>query len=340
MTVRVGIVGLGFMGKCHFDSYKALRGAKVAAICDIDPKKRKGDWSSIAGNIGGAGGRVDLSGIKTYAKADELFADPDIDVVDITLPTDVHAQYALSALAAGKHVICEKPLARHAGDAARLARAASRSGRFLFAAHCIRFWPAYAEARDLVRSKKYGKVLSAAFRRLSPTPTWSWNNWLMDSSRSGDCVLDLHIHDADFVRYCFGEPRSVSAFASGMKPGRMDHVLARYEYGDNLLVTAEGGWDFRGSGYPFEMSFQIVMEKACLRLAPDGVLTLHPNAGKPKPVKLPSGDGYTRELAHFIERIGKGKASAIVTPADAAQSVRLIEAEVASIRKGKPVTMR
>ncbi len=339
MAIRVGILGLGFMGKCHYEAYKTIRGAEVAAICDIDSKKRSGDWSGIAGNIGGAGKKEDLSGLSLYANADELFSDPSLDVIDITLPTYLHAEFAKKALASGKHVICEKPMARTSKEATSLVSAARKAKRQIYVAQCIRFWPAYATAREIIRSGKYGQTLSATFRRLSITPTWSWKNWLMDSDKSGDAALDLHIHDADFVRYCFGSPRSVSADASGFKPGRADHIIARYEYEKNLLVTAEGGWIYQGTGYPFEMSFQIAMQKACLRLSPDGVLTLHPNKGKPNVVKLPAKDGYQQELSHYIECIKSGRPSPVVSPEDAAESVKLIESELKSITTGKPVKM-
>ena len=341
MAVKIGILGLGFMGKMHFDTYRRNKGAKVEAICDIDPKKRSGDWSGIAGNIGAAGKKVDLRGIKTYSRAEDMLADPGVQVVDITLPTYLHARYAVKAFKAGKHVICEKPLAINSREAERIVRAARKARRMLFTGHCIRYWPHYAVARQIVRSRKYGKVLSACFRRFSPRPTWSWSNWLLNSAKSGLAALDLHIHDADFVQYVFGKPAYVSASGSGLKGRGLDHITTAYGYGRNgeALVSAEGGWEYT-PGYPFNMSFTIAMQRATLNCPPDLNMTLHPARGGAKKVSVPAGDGYGHELADFVRCIARRKPSKVVTPESALRSVKLIEAEVKSVRTGKRVRVR
>ena len=338
MTLRMGIVGLGFMGKMHFDVYGRMKNARVVAICDDDARKRRGDWSSIAGNIGGAGGRQDLSGVRTCSRLDQLLSDDDVDVVDITLPTNLHAEVALAALKAGKHVFCDKPMARTSGQCRKVTAAARRARRRIFVGHCIRFWPGYAEARKMVKSGLYGKVLSAAFNRFSCTPTWSYRNWLQDPVKSGLCALDLHIHDADFVLYLFGKPKSVTSRGSGFSKGRLDHIVTSYEYRDNMLVTAEAGWEYPAA-FPFSMSFRIVMEKATLDYGADGLL-LYPPKGKPKKVKTATRDGYESELRHFVDCVEKNRASTVVTPASATQSVILIEAETASALSGRTVKPR
>ncbi len=339
MTVNIGLLGIGFMGKCHFDAYAGIRGARVAAICDVNQKKLSGDWSSIAGNIGGAGEKVDLKNVRRYRDPAKLFADPDLEAIDITLPTYLHAENTVAALKAGKHVICEKPMAIDSRAAKKMVDAAKKTRRRLFVSHCIRFWPEYAAARDIIRSKKHGKVLSAAFTRLSPTPTWSWKGWLMKTDLSGDMALDLHIHDADFILHTFGKPKAVTSHASGFRKGRIDHIVTSYAYGANQLVTAEGGWD-HAPDFPFGMSFRVVMEKATLHCTPDLTLSLLPNRGKSKRVKCPKGDGYSAELRHFVDCIANRTASKIVTPTSALQSVKLIEAEVQSAKTGRRVAVR
>jgi len=339
MALRIGIVGIGFMGRMHFGKYQGIPGAKVAAICDIDPKKRAGDWSSIGGNIGGAGKRTDLRGIRVYSDARRMFADPGLDVVDITLPTFLHARYAVMALKAGKHVICEKPIAINSREAARMVKAARKSGRKLFVAQCIRFWPHYAVAQEIVKSGKYGKVVSAVFRRLSSTPTWSWKNWLQDPGKSGVAALDLHIHDTDFVLYCFGKPRTVSSHYAGLGKRRPDHIVTSFGYGPGKMVLAEGAWEY-AAGYPFSMSFTIAMERATLDCPPTLQMKLHLKKGGTKDVKVPAGDGWGHELAHFIGCLRKKRASKVVTPEGAMESVKLVEAEVKSALTGKPVRVK
>jgi predicted dehydrogenase len=339
MALKVGILGLGFMGRYHYETYAKIKGARVAAICDVDRKKLSGDWSGTTGNIGGAGAKTDLAGIDVYTRAEDMIADSAIDVIDIALPTYLHAPYAVKALEADKHVISEKPMAINSREAKRMIDAAKRAKRRLFVAHCIRFWPQYVVAREIVRSRKYGRVISACFRRFSGTPIWSWQNWLQDPKKSGLCALDLHIHDADFILYCFGKPKSVASHAAGFKKGRVDHIFTSYDYGRGRLVAAEGAWEYAGD-FPFSMSFVIAMEKATLEFAPDQALTLRRPKGKAKRLKVPQGDGYGPELAHFVECITKNRPSEIAPPESAMESVKLVELEVKSALRGKTVPVK
>ncbi len=338
MSLNVGLIGLGFMGKMHFDTYARLKGVRVAALCDVDARKRAGDWSAIAGNIGEGGKCQDLSGIRVYANAADLLKDPGVDVVDITLPTYLHAPWTIRALESGRHVICEKPMAGSSSEAAAMIRAARATRRHLFVGQCIRFWPAYAKARELVRGRTLGGLISAVFTRVSTRPTWSWRNWLLDPRRSGSCAMDLHIHDADFILYLLGAPRAVVSRAVTGPGGGLDHITTCYQYADRVLVQAEGAWEYH-AGFPFSMGFRIMLEKGTLLFGADGLM-LYPARGRPRAVPTLSGDGYQRELAHFVECIGRNQASPVVPPESALASVRLVEAEMRSARLGKPVKIK
>src|SRR5438132_9158215 len=100
--VRIGIVGVGFMGMIHYLAARKLKGARVTALCSRDPKKRSGDWRGIRGNFGPPGQQMDLSKVKTYAELDDMLDDPDLDMVDICNPTAQHGPTAIKALKAGK----------------------------------------------------------------------------------------------------------------------------------------------------------------------------------------------------------------------------------------------
>ena len=338
MAVKIGLVGRGFMGGMHLSAYAAIRGAQVVAVCDTDKNKLKPDVA-MAGNIEASGAGMDLSHVRWTTRLDDLLNDPDIDLVDITLPTYLHADAAVKAFAAGKHVISEKPMALCTADARRMATAAKKARKRLFVGHCIRYWPAYAKAREIVQSRKYGKVISARFVRLSLTPTWSWKNWLLDASKSGGAALDLHIHDSDFILYTFGAPKAVVSHGAGLKKGRIDHIVTAYEYGDGKLVTAEGAWLY-SEGFGFQMQFAIAMEKATLLCAPDLKLMVHPVKGKSTTVRLSKHDGYALELRDFIRCAGKDTASDVVPPQSAVESVQLLEAEMKSVATGKRVAMK
>ena len=117
---RVGIIGIGFMGMVHYLSYKKLAGVEIVAMCDCDVKRLQGDWTGIQGNFGPPGEQMDLSGVTTYESSDDLIADPNVELVDVTLPPAAHAEVAIAALSGGKHVFCEKPMAMTVADCDRM----------------------------------------------------------------------------------------------------------------------------------------------------------------------------------------------------------------------------
>ena len=164
--IRVGVVGIGFMGKMHFGVHQAGKKSKVVAIADVNKDKLKGDWSSIAGNIDDSSAKsVDLTGIKTYAKAEDLIKDPDVDLVDITLPTYLHADYAIKALKAGKHVLCEKPIALTVRRARSMVRAIEKAGVVSQVGYHMRFSPAVRRLKAMLDDGSAGRptLLQGAF---------------------------------------------------------------------------------------------------------------------------------------------------------------------------------
>src|SRR5438067_9124338 len=157
--IRIGIVGIGFMGMIHYLASRKLRGAKVVAICSRDPKKLSGDWRGIRGNFGPPGELVDLGGVKKYDRLEAMLADPDIDLIDVCNPTDQHPASATAALLAGKHVLVEKAIALRPEDADAMVALAKKSGKLLMVAHVLPFFPEFAYAARAVRGGAHGKLL-------------------------------------------------------------------------------------------------------------------------------------------------------------------------------------
>jgi predicted dehydrogenase len=343
MAVRVGIIGIGFMGKTHLGIHLNNKKAKVTAYCDIDPKKAKGDFGDAGGNLGGQKGIALDKDARGYRKPEDLIADANVDLVDICLPTYLHAEYAIKALAAGKHVLCEKPLTCDVKDADRVIKAAKKAKGYLMAAHCMRFWPEWAWLKEAVDSKRYGKVHSAVFRRYASTPTWTANNWILNPELSGSALFDLHIHDTDFIRHVFGDPKAVFSIGNGGKATRdgIDHVVTSYLYKNpNLLVSAEGGWNADPT-YGFTMRYTVVFDKATVDfdLGREGkVLLLHKAGAKaPEVIKTPAFNGWEGEIDYYLDCIQKGQAPKTITPIDARDSVAVVNAELKSIQSRKPV---
>ena len=337
--IRTGIVGLGFMGKMHFRCYQALKDVQVVAICDTDNAKFQ-NTAGTAGNIAGAEAPLDFTGIGLYEDFDKMLAEANLDALSITLPTYLHKEFTLKALAAGVNILCEKPMALTVEDGREMQAAAERSGRLLQIGHCIRFWPEYAKAKELIDSGGYGKVRAATFQRLSLTPTWSWAGWLMDPAKSGSAALDLHIHDSDFVQYAFGMPKAVFSRTSSGPSGDADHIVTQYVYDDDCVVTAEGGWSMSLT-FGFEMSFNIVLEKAtiCYDCTRKPAFKVCPAEGEVITPEIVSGDGYSNEIAHFVQAVGGQSVPTIITPEQSVDYVRLVLAEKQSAASGKVVSL-
>jgi len=331
--IKVGIAGIGSMGLTHLDVYAKRKDARVIAVADPIPERREGR-TLTAGNIRGqAQGGADFRHFRKYADVHDLIADPEVQLVDICLPTPLHAPTAMAALKAGKHVLVEKPFARTAKEAAALARAADQAKTFLMCAMCMRFWPGWDWLKKTIERKTFGKVLAAHFRRVASHPG---RDFFLDGKACGGALLDLHIHDADFVHFCFGKPKAVFSRGYSKQTSAVDHVLTHYLYDEVPLVTAEGGWAM-APGFGFQMQYTVNFEQATALFdlgASEPLRIVH--QGKTRPVRLPAGMGYAYEIAYFLRCIRQGKRPTTVTPADAAFSVALVEAEDRSIRSGRP----
>ncbi len=337
MRVEVGIVGMGLMGQTHLEAYARRDDAVVTAVADPDPARRAG-VDSVHGNIQVLDRRpADLAKAKRYADGLDLIADAGVGLVDICLPTPLHARFVEAALAAGKHVLVEKPLARTAAEAYALADMAEAAPSLAMPAMCMRFWPGWTWLKTVVDRQSYGKILGVHFQRIGAAlPGENYRSGAL----SGGAVLDLHIHDTDFVQHLFGMPRSVTSFGYGHLSGEVDHIMTRYECPDVPLVTAEGAW-VESADFPFVMRYTTDFEgaTAVFDLGSDPALTLYRPERAPEAVTLESTTGYDLEITHMVECIRLGRRPETVTLRQGADAVRIVEAESRSVEIGKTVTL-
>ena len=334
--IRVGIIGLGMMGRCHLAGWEKVEGAEVVAIADSDPKRAAGDLSGGWGNIDAGTENVDMDRVTGTTDPHELIAMENVDVVDVCVPTPFHAELAIAALEAGKHVVCEKPLARTAADAAKIAAAADASPGMFMPGMCIRFWPQYKWLKDVVDNGMYGRVLGATFRRLASMPP----GWFADAGMSGAAALDLHLHDTDFVQHLLGMPSAVASCGYSKTTAGVDHIITRYFYDEFPVVVAEGAWCM-DDAYGFNMSYMVNFENATADFdfsRGDDPLVVS-SGGDKQTITCDGSDGYEGELAYFAECIIAGTPPTIVTASQAAESIRIVEAEVASVETGAPVSL-
>jgi predicted dehydrogenase len=338
--LRVGILGMGTMGWFHASRYFQIPDAQLVAIADITPERLEAK-EAVLGNIADAGKQIDLSRVARYTDADKLIAGADVDVVDVCLPTYLHARYAVKALRAGRHVLCEKPMALAFADADRMIEAARKADRLLMVAQCIRFWPEYLFLRKCVREGTFGELLSLNMYRMGGRPIWSWEDWFLDPARSGGTLLDLHVHDVDYVNSLLGAPDQVQAIARTTEAtGYYDIVHAIYTYHDGPQVHIHAGWSM--AQIPFNAGFDAWFERGFLRFdgRSDPSLLVYDDLVRAngRPPEYEKGDAYLNEIAYFLRCVEHGTPPAECPPGSARDSLKLVAAEVEAIERGQTVS--
>ena len=331
--IKIGLIGLGFMGKTHAAAYRQLQATldfKVTAVADYD--KEKADQTAA------------LFGAEVYYSPQELIDQADINTVDICLPTYLHYEYASKAISKGFHVFVEKPLCLNSKDAYSLAKQAEEKNVFSQVGQCLRFWTEYEYLKSLVDDNVYGKVQHIKFRRLSPRPGWGGVNWMCDDTLSGGATLDLQIHDADFALYLFGKPVKIKSFVNPAGE-KYSSIVSELKYKDFSVMT-EGSWDYPPS-FPFEMSYIAAFEKATvvfsslhgLQVCPVEGASFSPELNKACTAQSDAGGnisdlgGYYNELYYFIDCINKGVQPAKASLTAGAEAVELVEQQKLSAEK-------
>ncbi len=321
------------MGMTHLRIWLEIPRVNVVAICSPGRPVVNGVLRGVAGNIQQTQDLPLPKGTKVVSQYEELLALENVDAIDICTPTSFHPAQTIAALRAGKHVLCEKPLAESAAEARAVLKVARQSKGLLMPAMCMRFWPGWDSLKQIIDKKKYGRVLAATFRRISVRPAWG-----AAASHPGGALLDLHIHDTDFAQFLFGRPSKV--FSTGVlgKNKTVEHVVTQYFYPGGPVVLAEGSWL---AAHGFNMTFSIQCERATLEYdfqrGPEARLNI---VGKePRIFKVPAGDGYHGEIRHFVDCIRAGKPSPIVSAQDALDSLEICAAEEKSVRSGALVSL-
>ena len=337
--INVAIVGFGFMGRTHYGVWKRMRNARVACVCDSNLAQIT---AKTKGNLDVADNSALPSSVRIYDSFDKMLAAEDLDVIDITLPTPLHAPMAIKALDRNVNVLCEKPMAVDAKTCDRMVAAGRRSKGKLMIAQCVRYWPEYRLLKGYIDSGRFGKVIAADFTRFSPAPGWNRGGkcWFLDEAKSGGVALDMHLHDTDEIHYLFGMPNAVSSRSHLHKDGWTDFIATTYDYADKV-VTSSSSWAMAPS-FVWESGFRVVFEKAVV-VANSHAATpfvVYPEKGKPFSPKLPKASGYETEIKTFASWIlGDAKAEP-VRAESARDSVAIVDAERRSARTGRPVMVR
>ena len=287
--LKVGLVGVGGISGAHIPAWDEMENAQLVALCDIRPERME-----------------KYPDKRHYTDFDEMLEKEQLDIIDICLPTYLHADFAVKAMEKGINVICEKPISLKTEDVERVYSTAEKNNVKFMVAQVLRFWPEYELLKEIYDTKKYGKLLSGTMVRLGGFPKWSWDGWMMDEKRSGLVPFDLHIHDLDFMVYAFGMPKVRHQFRSKLLD--QDFITLNYDFGD-FSINSEASW--YAMDYPFTAEFRFQFEdavvsnekgKMVIYLRDGKVIDLSQEAeGDTGSINLPKSDAYANEIHYFAD---------------------------------------
>ncbi|MCR1287672.1 Gfo/Idh/MocA family protein [Shouchella clausii] len=330
--VRVVVVGLGTMGAVHARSFAKMENADLIGVVDINESRA----DSFAKEL-------DTLGFYSFTDAKQALGER-IDVVSICLPTDLHPSSVKEAANIGADVICEKPLARTTKAAEEIVRYCKKKGARLFVGHVVRFFPEYRKAKEVVEAGRIGDVGVVRTTRGGAFPKAS-ENWYADYDRSGGVVLDLLVHDFDFLRWTFGEVERIYAKniggVAGINEQAKEYALVSIRFKSGVIAHLEGSWAHK----QFRTSFEFAGRDGILAYDSQSAQPLiaeKSDAGKAGGVAVPESplkqSPYEQELRHFIACIEKNE-QPLVTAEDAYRAVEIAEAALQSIKQDKPITL-
>jgi UDP-N-acetylglucosamine 3-dehydrogenase len=334
--ITVAILGCGFMGAAHAGNYAALgQRVRVKSVYS-----RTEDRARRVAETVGAEATSDLEAV---------LADPEIEAVDVCLPTPLHRRVTEAALAEGKHVFLEKPLALTLEEGQAIVDAAAASDRVFMVGLVLRFWPEYVELHRRVAAGELGRPFTLTASRLSPPADWA--DWYADVAQSGGPPVDLMVHDFDQANWLLGDPRTVYARAIASRdPGYADQVVAIVEY-EGAQAVFEGSMAMPGS-YPFSSLIRVNAEggiaEYAFRAAPaeDGGnigavdesargLRIFPREGEPEVVLLDPVDPWGPEIEEFVSCLEQGRQPENGTGAQALLALRVSLAASRSLESGR-----
>ncbi len=329
VAVQIGVVGLGFMGRTHVSAFQRAEGCELVAVADRDSSRLTGE-PATGGNFdtGGEAALFDPAEVSTCEDAMELIEHPDVELVSVTTPTHTHRALARTVIASGRHLLVEKPVDLDPGVLRELAAEARDLGVLAMPAHCMRFWPAWVWMKARLDDSTYGRCHRASFLRCGAAPAWN-QEFYLDETKSGGAIVDLHIHDTDFILHCFGTPVAVSS------EGSRRYVSTRYEYADGPAeVVAEGGW-LEEADAEFSMRARFECDHGTMTFDigrdPEIVIELPDGTREPRPEASEGGTGYDGQVRALIDAINAGDSEPPVTLDHAAETARVLEAEITSV---------
>jgi UDP-N-acetylglucosamine 3-dehydrogenase len=325
--IKVGIIGLGTMGRTHAEAYRLMPDVELSAVFDRRPERAERFAQEFQTTA--------VAGLENLLKG--------VEIVDVCVPTYRHAEYAVPSIEAGKAVVCEKPLGRTQEQCEQILEAVAKYNALFMPAHVLRFFPEFKRAHDLVGSGAVGTVAAVRTRRGGDFPR-TLSDWYADFDKSGGVILDLIIHDFDWIRWTFGEIERVFAKSLTFKPvEHLDYTLVTMRTSSGAVIHVEGTWCDPGG---FRVSFEICGDAGMLEYDSRQMVPLRvakrAEGDAPGGVEVPDSpameDPYYLELRHFVDCFKSGS-TPMLTAQDGYEAVRIALAAIESAKMGKVVRM-
>ncbi len=332
--IRVALIGAGGMGRVHLRCYRDNPAAKLVALCDVSaPSLRDAGCIALRKNPANPE-PLDLTGVGIHEHYQEVLERDDVDLVDICLPSRLHAPVSIAALRAGKHVFCEKPMAMSTEECRQMEQAWRDSGRQLIIGHSLRYMPQYVEAHKVIASGRFGTPLYARFERYGGRPLGSYNNWLTCAAESGGVVLDLHIHDIDTAHWWFGRERAIHAFGVFQDdlPVQVDSL---WHYPGGPQIHLHAGWDVSPST-PFRFAFHVMLERGSVMYdssVDSDSIRLYPADGGAETVPFDNTSANQLQVNDIIDALATGRRITRITPPDGTAAVAAAEETLRQVRQ-------
>jgi predicted dehydrogenase len=323
--LTVGLVGAGLIAGVHAQAYRGSPGVRLVGV--VDPVTEKAQHLAR---------RHDAVVVADLDALLEL----GVDVVDVCTPPHHHAPAAVAALEAGRHVMCEKPLAGTLDDARRLVAAAAAAPGLLMVGHVTRFEPDHRTARELVADGEIGLPRQLTHSMTSAMPAWSQGGWLADPALSGGPLLDQGVHSFDYARWVLGgRAIRVHCMTADSPAGAATYALATVRYDTGALAHVECSWAHPGSS-GFRLSVELVGTEGRVSWSVDQLMSgvLHQRDGASEWWDSLADRGFTAELRAFFDAVRNGGPSPV--PAEEAmESLRTALGAVESARTGHTVDL-
>ena len=328
--LQIGLLGAGMIGNTHIDGFLTMKSntARYVAVCDIDDTKRNEFAQKYS--------------LRAFADLDAMLACSEIDVIDLCLPSFMHEEFAVKIACAKKHLLIEKPIAFTLEAASNIFAAARENGIRVMVAQVIRFWSEYVKIKEIYDSGALGDIITIYAARLGQMVTWV--DWYKNPAKSGETLMNLTLHDIDFLHYLLGKP--ISVYSAGTRDASNNYNdvmnIFRFECGANAIV--DGSLSMT-AGYPFTMRMRVLGTKGALEfsytagenIGPESASSLiwYQSGKKGEKVEVENYNPYGKEIEYFVRCIVAGKDPEKVSEQSVMQVLASVLAAKESLTQGE-----